>query len=112
MAWGRDTIAGTGTIALSTGGTIVDEPRDGPFGHLAAGRYTTIVVRTSTPPIPQSDLERLFEPFHVFHEGEDAWRSGLGLTAVHSIIAGAGGHVTASAPPEGGTEFTIYLPEL
>ena len=77
----------------------------------AGGDMVVLEVRNAGPPIPNEELERLFEPFHRGHEQEGAvpgW--GLGLAFVKRIAEEHGGRVEASSGPAEGTCFRLLLP--
>ncbi|MDX1952603.1 MAG: response regulator [Verrucomicrobiota bacterium] len=60
--------------------------------------------------MPQSVLQRAFEPF--FTTRAVAQAPGLGLTLVHSVVQLHGGQVLLESVEDQGTTVTIYLPEL
>ncbi len=73
---------------------------------LEGGRYLKITVRDEGIGIAPRHLPRVFDPYFTTKQKG----SGLGLTAVHSIIARHGGHITVDSEPGKGTTFVIYLP--
>ncbi len=50
----------------------------------------------------------MFDPFHTTKLGEG---TGLGLSISQTLIQRANGLITVCNRPEGGAEFTIWLPE-
>jgi signal transduction histidine kinase len=71
-----------------------------------------ITVEDEGPGIPESDQQRVFEPF-VRLEGsrnEDTGGTGLGLTLVKAIAEGHGGEVTLENRAEGGLRVRMHLP--
>jgi signal transduction histidine kinase len=69
--------------------------------------YVEITVSDDGPGIPDDILSRLFEPF-VTSKGEG--HSGLGLSIVHSLIQGFGGHIFCESTVDKGTTFKIEFP--
>ncbi|MGN8118035.1 sensor histidine kinase [Labrys sp. 22185] len=58
--------------------------------------------------IPESETERIFEPFHRLRQ--DGRGAGLGLNLVREIVRLHGGHIAASNGPKGGACLEIDLP--
>ncbi len=71
-----------------------------------AGESVKVTVRDSGPGIPESDLERMFEPLFSTREGG----VGLGLAISQRIVEDHGGTITASNRPEGGAAILVLLP--
>ncbi len=67
-------------------------------------------VADTGPGIPEANRARLFDPF--FTTREVGQGSGLGLSVVHGLVTGLGGHVAIENPPSGGTVAAIYLPRV
>jgi PAS domain S-box-containing protein len=63
-------------------------------------------VRDSGPGIPVEVLPRIFDPFFTTKDRG----TGLGLTLSHAIVEEHGGVIRAGNGPEGGAEFSIYIP--
>ncbi len=63
-------------------------------------------VSDSGPGVPEEDLPRIFEPFYTRREGG----SGLGLALVHRAVEAHKGVVLVDRGPQGGAQFSIYLP--
>jgi two-component system cell cycle sensor histidine kinase/response regulator CckA len=101
--------------AMPTGGQLQIETRPVEIGagsiegrHYRPGRYARLRFRDSGVGMDKATLARIFEPFFTT---KGAGRgSGLGLSIVHSSIAQAGGYITATSEPGGGTTFEIMLP--
>lgn len=67
-----------------------------------------VEVRDTGPGIAAHVLPRLFDPF--FTTKAPGKGTGLGLAICHTIVADAGGTLTASSPPGGGAVFRLTLP--
>ncbi len=73
------------------------------------GSGLRIDIRDNGPGIPPEHRKRIFEPF--FTTKASGAGTGLGLSVSYFIITkGHGGTMTATSPDEGGTVFTIELP--
>jgi two-component system sensor histidine kinase KdpD len=68
-----------------------------------------ISVADRGPGLPEEALPHLFEKFYRV-PGAPAGGTGLGLSIVKGLVEAHGGRVEARNRPEGGAEFTIYLP--
>jgi signal transduction histidine kinase len=70
-----------------------------------------IVVRDSGPGIPESELERVFEPFYRLERSRnrETGGTGLGLSIARAIARAHGGDVVLRNRPEGGLEATLSL---
>lgn len=66
-------------------------------------------VADTGPGISETRRSRLFDPFYTTREvGQGA---GLGLSVVHGLVTGLGGHATIECPAGGGTVASIFLPK-
>jgi signal transduction histidine kinase len=71
----------------------------------------TLSVRDHGPGIPDSERERVFEPFYRrIGSAESGRGSGLGLALVRQIARHHGGDVACRAAHGGGSLFTVTLP--
>ncbi|MCE5242379.1 MAG: ATP-binding protein [Syntrophobacteraceae bacterium] len=90
--------------AMVDGGTIIIREEEGiaePFGHVLVVR-----VRDNGPGIPESVLDRVFEPFFSMKEEG----TGLGLSIARRIIEDHHGCLNVRSKEGKGTTFTITLP--
>jgi len=77
------------------------------FGdNLSEGEYVKISFRDSGKGILPENLPKIFDPFFTTRPES----SGLGLSAVYSIIKRHRGHITVESAPERGATFSVYLP--
>lgn len=75
------------------------------------GAQALLSVRDHGTGIPESDRERVFEPFYrPSGHGESAGGWGLGLALVRQIAARHGGTVQARSSLGGGARFVVSLP--
>jgi signal transduction histidine kinase len=72
----------------------------------------TIRVVDSGPGIPESELERVFQPFHRLEESRNraSGGTGLGLSIARNIAQLHGGDIALRNRPEGGLEAVLTLP--
>nr|WP_320133426.1 ATP-binding protein [uncultured Holophaga sp.] len=68
--------------------------------------YNYLEVTDSGPGIPETDLEKLFDPFFsTRHTGR-----GMGLPVVLGIVQAHGGGISVESRPGRGSSFRVYLP--
>ncbi|HVN00420.1 MAG TPA: ATP-binding protein [Caulobacteraceae bacterium] len=88
------------------------------FGSSARGRVFSeagmaiLEVDDNGPGVPESEIERAFEPFHRLEgsRSRETGGAGLGLAVVRAIARGHGGEVTLHNRPEGGLRARVTLP--
>jgi signal transduction histidine kinase len=88
------------------------------FGSLARGRVfaeagmAVVEVDDNGPGVPESEIERAFEPFHRLESSRsrETGGIGLGLAVVRAIARGHGGEVTLQNRSEGGLRARVTLP--
>jgi signal transduction histidine kinase len=72
----------------------------------AGERWVEITVRNGGDPVPERELQRLFEPFYTTR-GQG---TGLGLSIVRRLVGAHGGSVHLTSSVEEGTVATVRLP--
>lgn len=78
--------------------------------RITATRKEAIVrVVDQGPGLPDSELERVFEPFYR-HDGDLRSGAGLGLAIARGFAAANGGRVWAESRPGQGATFALALP--
>jgi two-component system, OmpR family, sensor histidine kinase RstB len=76
------------------------------------GDLATFAVRDHGPGIPDSERDKIFEPFYRRSGASETGRgSGLGLALVRQIARHHGGEVECCAADGGGTVFRVTLPK-
>ncbi|HEV2107338.1 MAG TPA: HAMP domain-containing sensor histidine kinase [Thermomicrobiales bacterium] len=74
----------------------------------------SLQVRNHGEPIPQDEIDRIFDPFrrgsHESRRDQQGRGLGLGLSIVQQIVQAHGGTVDAQSSAEAGTVFTVRLP--
>lgn len=78
----------------------------------AGGGEARVVVRDRGPGVPESELQRIFEPFHRVAESRErgSGGDGIGLAITARVMAAHGGRAEAANAPEGGLVVTLSLP--
>ena len=77
----------------------------------ASDDWTSIAITDRGPGIPESELNRVFEPFYqVNREWFEQQGIGIGLTLVKGIVELHGGAIEIQSQLEQGTQVTVTLP--
>jgi len=117
VEWSERTVVDGDPIALKRLVTnLVDNALK--FGSRARGRVfcesgmAIVEVDDNGPGVPESDIERAFEPFHRLEgsRSRETGGAGLGLAVVRAIARGHGGEVTLENRAEGGLRARVSLP--
>lgn len=76
------------------------------------GRTVNVAIADHGPGIPESDIERVFDPFYRVEgsRNRNSGGSGLGLSIARNIAQAHGGAVRLRNLPQGGLEATLVLP--
>ncbi len=76
---------------------------------LAENETAVLTVRNSGPVVPETEVNRLFQPFQRLQDGRirRGDRHGLGLAIVQAIVNAHGARLTTRALPEGGLDVTV-----
>lgn len=81
--------------------TVGKSMRDGRIG-------TSLVVADTGPGVDAARLNTVFDPFYTTKLGEG---TGLGLSVSQTLIRQANGLISVRNKPDGGAEFSVWLPE-
>ncbi len=84
------------------------DPTNGPIQVDVVGGKVTVLDRG--PGLAADDLPLIFERFHRSEAARTLPGSGLGLSIVSDVAAGAGGTVHASNRPDGGAAIGFEIP--
>jgi PAS domain S-box-containing protein len=105
----RDAMPLGGRLTFATSNVALGVPEAMASGVERAGDYVVIEVRDTGTGIPQSHLDRIFDPF--FSTKEVGQGTGLGLSMVFGFAKQSGGSVEVRSAEGCGTTFRIYLPK-
>jgi len=98
---------GGGELFLQTENVQIDQPHaDSPVP--LPRRYVKISVIDSGCGIDPQILDKIFDPFFTT-KGKDRG-TGLGLASAYGIIKNHDGFIRAGNSPQGGAQFSVYLP--
>lgn len=93
-----------GVQAMGDKGTITISLKEALQGTVPGALIT---LRDTGPGIPPLSLDVVFDPFFTTKPGEG---SGLGLSISQTLVQQAGGLISVRNHPDGGAEFSIWLP--
>ncbi|MGA1869317.1 MAG: response regulator [bacterium] len=87
------------------------DPEDlNPDIKLEPGPYAQLTFADTGHGMEHEIMERIFDPY--FTTKSLSKGTGMGLSVVHGIISGHGGHITVESTVDEGTTFHIYLPRI
>ncbi|GAB4064424.1 two-component system VirA-like sensor kinase [Ancylobacter sonchi] len=101
-------LPGEGAVRIEV--RVVERPARTQLSHgeLPAGRYVVLSVADTGSGIDANVLPHIFEPFFTTRATKGG--TGLGLAAVHGIVAGMSGHIDVASQPGRGTRFDLHFP--
>jgi two-component system CheB/CheR fusion protein len=102
----RDAMPDGGTLVIAAG--IRHVPGEGAPVGLLSGPWMRISVRDSGTGMPPDVRARALEPF--FTTKPEGLGTGLGLSSVHDLVRGLGGHMEIDSALDAGTTVTLWLP--
>jgi two-component system, cell cycle sensor histidine kinase and response regulator CckA len=104
----RDSMAHGGTLTVEVGHRLLREPLISRSTTVLPGDYVLLAVSDTGSGMDSATLERIFEPF--FTTKEKGKGTGLGLTAVYTIVNECDAGMMVESALEAGSRFTIYFP--
>ena len=95
-----------GQLSIRTDNAVL-ETEAAEAWEIKPGNYILIVISLPDMSLSEKDKLRILEPF--YQDGGDVL-SGLSLATAYGIIKKHSGIMTVADNPDGGTDFSIYLP--
>ncbi len=106
-------LSNRGSLSVAIGNLVSNAARFASsrvsVSAVRGGERVTIRVDDDGPGIPETQWERVFEPFVRLDESNQRG-TGLGLALVQRIAIRVGGHASVGTSPLGGARFTLELP--
>lgn len=106
----REAMPEGGSLTIETENTYYDEDYAEANPQAGVGHFVRVTVSDTGAGIPTEHLERIFEPF--FTTKSRSAGTGLGLAAVHGVMATAGGHISVYSEPGLGSVFRLHFPAV
>ncbi len=97
-----------GTVTISVSSTEVRARTTLSHGSIPPGSYAVLQVSDTGSGIDAKALPHIFDPF--FTTRSETGGTGLGLAAVHGMVAGMAGHIDVQSRVNAGTRFDLYFP--
>jgi two-component system, cell cycle sensor histidine kinase and response regulator CckA len=104
----RDSMAHGGTLTVEVRHRLLRDPLISRSTTVLPGDYVLLAVSDTGSGMDPATIERIFEPF--FTTKEKGKGTGLGLTAVYTIVNECDAGVMVESEPGAGSRFTIYFP--
>jgi PAS domain S-box-containing protein len=108
VANAADAMPAGGRITIATRDCYIDKPYTG-FEIIPEGEYAILEVSDTGIGMPQSDLDKIFEPFYTKKKlGRSG--TGLGMSVVWGAIKDHDGFIDIITEEGSGTTFILYCP--
>lgn len=106
----RDAMPQGGTLAIRTCQTFIADTTAAARLHPEArpGHYVALIVADSGKGLTPEEAARVFDATTLSKDQNDG--RDLGLVLVQGLVRHQGGWISLRSSPEGGTEFSIFLP--
>ena len=104
----REAMPDGGSLTIQTENLTLDEGYVDSNPQARTGPHACVSIADTGVGIPPELLERIFEPF--FTTKTRSTGTGLGLAAVHGVMANASGHITVYSEPGLGSVFRLHFP--
>jgi signal transduction histidine kinase/CheY-like chemotaxis protein len=104
----REAMPEGGSLTIQTESVILDEDYVDANPQARTGPHVRLIVADTGVGISPELVERIFEPF--FTTKARSTGTGLGLAAVHGVMANASGHITVFSEPGLGSVFRLHFP--
>lgn len=104
----RDAMPEGGSLTIQTEDVDLDLDYVDMNPQAQTGRHVRITIADTGHGISPELIERIFEPFFTTKSRTEG--TGLGLAAVHGVMANASGHITVYSEPGLGAVFRLHFP--
>ena len=104
----REAMPEGGSLTIQAENMVLDEDYVDANPQARTGPHVCLSVADTGVGIPPELIERIFEPF--FTTKARSTGTGLGLAAVHGVMANASGHITVYSEPGLGSVFRLHFP--
>ena len=104
----REAMPAGGKLTLETANVVFDEAYVSAHRGAHAGPHVMIAVSDTGCGMDEETRKRVIEPFFTAKRHEH--QSGLGLSAVCSVVQQAQGYIAVDSELDRGTTFRVYLP--
>ncbi len=106
----NDAMPNGGKFIISTSNTVLDKQFCNIHPAYSEGNYVLLEVTDTGHGMPPDVMEHIFEPFYTTKEKGKG--TGLGLTAIYSVIQQFKGYLSCNSEVNKGTTFKIHLPQI
>ncbi|NOZ11314.1 MAG: response regulator [Gammaproteobacteria bacterium] len=104
----RDAMGGRGHIHIRIGEIYPEGTMCASCHALIQGEFVYLEVKDEGRGINKDIAQNIFRPF--FTSKEIGQGSGMGLSVIHGIVHGIGGHITVQSAADVGSTFRVLLP--
>ncbi|MBC2710573.1 MAG: PAS domain S-box protein [Desulfosarcina sp.] len=108
VANAADAMPTGGRITISTRDCYIDRPYTG-FEIIPEGEYVILEISDIGIGMPQSDLEKIFEPFYT-KKVMGSSGTGLGMSVVWGTVKDHDGFINITTEEGSGTTFVLFFP--